>query len=233
MSSTPLSAILARRAEAKLHTRVVAFGSSNTERRLPGMHWFDLFEIAYKATHGRIFTCINAGRGGDTTVMLLDRMERDCLDFRPDITIVTVGGNDANPSRNVSFEQYTANLTRIVEKLKAAGCEPVLQTYYAPDRVNLPADYMENFDRYMEVVRTIACQTGAHLIDHLPRWEKLRDTHYSVFQGLMQDPMHVNEAGNLLLGHDLIRAFGLQLPDAPHYRESKATHALLDAICAA
>lgn len=231
MTSSILSTILADRAKAEQYTRVVAFGSSNTERRQPGMHWFDVFEHAYKATHGRVFTCITAGHGGDTTAQLLARMERDCLDYRPDIVIITVGGNDANSQKNVSLEQYSGNMMLIVEKLKAIDCQPVLQTYYAPDRANLPAEYMDNFAHYMEAIRIIGKLTRTPVIDHLKRWEQLRDCHYPVFRALMRDPMHLNEAGNLLFGHDLIRAFGLQLPEHAYYRESKATHELLNAIC--
>ena len=230
--STSLSTFLAERAKAGQHTRVVAFGSSNTERRLAGMHWFDLFELAYKATHGRVFTCINTGRGGDTAQQLLERMERDCLAYQPDLAFVTVGGNDANPPRNISGETYAASLTEIVRRLQAIGCVPVLQTYYADDRANMDPVFAANFVRNMELVRTVACQTGAHLIDHLKRWEVLRERCYSVYRGLIVDPLHLNEAGNLLLGFDVAGAFGLQVPEHPHLREARATHALLNTLCA-
>ncbi len=231
--SASLFSLLADRAAAGLHTRVVAFGSSNTERRLPGMHWLDVFELAYKATHGRVFTCINTGRGGDTAGQLLERMERDCLDYRPNVALVTVGGNDANPERGIAPETYAARLTEIVRRLQAAGCVPVLQTYYAADRAKLPPAFAENLERNMELVRTVACRTGAYLVDHLKRWEVLRQRYYPVFSALLVDPLHLNEAGNLLLGFDVAGAFGLQVPDHPHLREARATHALLNTLCAA
>jgi lysophospholipase L1-like esterase len=233
MRVAPLPEILAKRAKDDLFTRVVAFGSSNTERCAPGMHWFDLFEIAYKATHERVFTCINSGRGGDTAAELLERMNRDCLQYEPNVAIITIGGNDANPARGVTPTRFRDNLRFIVQRLRAIGCCPVLQTYYAPDCSRLDADYMRSFGEIMDIVRSVSNETGAFLVDHLARWERLRDHHYSIFERLMLDPMHLNEAGNLLLGHDLSRAFSLQCPEDPYYRESLATQALMDSVVAA
>ena len=35
--------------------RVVAFGASNTQRYMPGMHWFDCVEMGFKNRFGRCF----------------------------------------------------------------------------------------------------------------------------------------------------------------------------------
>ena len=77
---------------------IEAFGSSNTQRRLPGMTWFDYIELGFKAVYGGgCGTFINAGIGGDTSKMLLDRFDRDVAPFHPDAVIITVGGNDSVP----------------------------------------------------------------------------------------------------------------------------------------
>ena len=56
-------------------SRILAFGSSNTEHYLPGLHWFVCFELAVKSKYGRGHTCINTGIGGNITRDLLERFE--------------------------------------------------------------------------------------------------------------------------------------------------------------
>jgi len=38
--------------------RILAFGSSNTDRRIVGMHWLDCLDLALKEKHGRIHHCV-------------------------------------------------------------------------------------------------------------------------------------------------------------------------------
>lgn len=209
---------------------VVALGSSNTERRLPGMHWFDCFELACRAQVGRLLTCINSGWGGHTTLDLLERLERDCLRYTPDLVMITIGGNDCNPIKGISQEQYRENLKEIIRRIQAQGSEVVLQTYYSFDLERFDPVRGAAFLILMEEVRKIAAETGCSLLDHLKRWERLREACPKVYGRLMADAAHVNEAGNLLLGLDLLRHFGLEPNDTPYYREARALQALLDQL---
>ena len=72
---------------------VVAFGASNTQRYLPGTHWFDYVEMAFKNQFGG--GCghfVNSGISGNTTVDLLNRFDRQCAFYKPDLVIMTIGG---------------------------------------------------------------------------------------------------------------------------------------------
>ena len=226
------SAFLSKRAQSGEFTRVVAFGSSNTERRIAGMHWFDCFELAYRTTFGQQVVCINSGRGGDTTSDLLDRMERDCLAYQPHIAFVTIGGNDSNPERGISVAAFQDNLCQIIRRIEACGCRPVLQTYYGLDLAEMPPLHVTAFAQMMQVVRDLSSQTDCMLIDHLARWERLRKAYYEIFQELMLDPMHVNNTGNLVLGLDVVRAFSMKLSNDPYLSEARTTQALLDKLAA-
>ncbi len=212
---------------------VVAFGSSNTERRLPGMHWFDCFELACRNQVGRDLLCINSGWGGHTTLNLLERLERDCLRHRPDLVIITIGGNDSNPAKEITPEQYRGYLKEVVRRIQEQGGEVVLQTYYAFDLEQFDLERGATFLMLMEIVREVAREMGCSLIDHLKRWERLRTAHPGVYGRLMADAAHVNEAGNLLLGLDVVRHFGLEPQDAPYFREARGLQALLDQLEAA
>jgi hypothetical protein len=68
------------------------------------------------------------------------------------------------------------------------------------------------------------------LIDHLARWEPLRQRAYGIYKGLMIDAMHVNEQGNLLMGLDIARCISLKLPEDQHFREARAMQVLLDQL---
>lgn len=60
--------------------RVAAFGSSNTQRYQPGMHWFDYVELGFKNSFGGgCGQFINSGISGNTTQDLLNRFEQELL----------------------------------------------------------------------------------------------------------------------------------------------------------
>lgn len=221
---------LVDRLKAGQFTRVVAFGSSNTERRVPGMHWFDCFELACRNTFGPHTACINSGRGGDTTVDLLARFERDCLAYRPEVVFITIGGNDSNPEKKLSVEAFRKNLMEVVGRVQALGGRAVLQTYYGCDLANMDPRHAAAFPQMMETVRAVGQEKGCLVIDHLARWEHLQHSAYSVYRGLMLDPMHINYTGNLAMGLDLARRFGLKLPEDLYFREARALQALMDAL---
>jgi CheY-like chemotaxis protein len=122
---------MAARFEARLKTRILAFGSSNTERFLPGMHWFDVFDLALQNRIGRIHQCLNTGIGGHTTRDLLARFEEDTAFFKPHLVFITVGGNDSNPDRKITPDEFEANLVELHRRISSWGCAVVFQTYYA------------------------------------------------------------------------------------------------------
>lgn len=192
------------RLEAKQKTRILAFGSSNTERRIMGNHWFDVLDLALKKKYGRFHHSINTGVGGHTTQDHLDRFEEDAAFYSPHLVILTVGGNDHN--RKVPLEQIEANFRELHRRFTAIGVPIAFQTYYSPDPTQLPP--LDGFYTLMEAMRGIAAETGSALIDQLTRWELLRKNYPERYAPLMLDGFHVNTRGNLLMGVELARAFG-------------------------
>ncbi len=194
------------RLEPNRRAVILAYGSSNTERFLPGMHWFDIVELALRHTYGRFHQCTNTGLCGDTSRGLLERFERDAALFRPRLAIVTIGGNDRDPAKGVPPEQFAQNLTELQKRFASIGCRTIFQTYYSPD----PArnDDLTSFHQYMDILRSVARDTGSGLVDHLVRWEAFRQAHGDLYLEMMQDGFHVNHRGNAVLGLDCARAFG-------------------------
>lgn len=213
MPTCPVIEAMQARFRAGLKTRILGFGSSNTEHFLPGMHWFHVFELALHNTHGRIHHCINTGIGGNTTRQLLARFDDDAAFYRPHLAFITIGGNDANPVNELPPETFGNNLRELHRRFACMGTAVVFQTYYAPNP--LLAGDLQKFYSYMDVVRAVAAETKAGLIDHLRRWEPLRQTCPDRYLPLMQDGFHLNRRGNLVFGLDMARAFGFTLhPDA-------------------
>lgn len=205
--------------QSSQHLRIVGLGSSNTEHFLSGMHWLEVLDIAIKQTRQvRNHVCINSGVGGDTTQLALARFDRDVAFYEPQIALVTLGLNDANPIHGISTEQFKVNMIEIVNKLRDMGTLPLLQTYYScpPERVNAQryATLLENMER----TREIAAEMDVILIDQFIRWERLRLNFPALYEPLMEDHLHLNRHGNLFMGLELCRTLGLEVgADAPDF----------------
>ena len=71
-------------------------------------------ELGLKHTYGKgCVQCCNMGVGGDTSSLMLKRFERDVTPFRPHLTVVTCGGNDAVPEYGIDEESFAANLQEL------------------------------------------------------------------------------------------------------------------------
>ena len=133
--------------EKRDRTRIVAFGSSNTDL---GQHaeghfnWFNWLDVGLATHVGKKHAAINSGISGNTCAELLGRFELDCAIFQPNIVIITIGGNDSNPERKITAEMFKKDLKELVARVKnLPECIPVLQTYYSFDIEKLPAGEKE------------------------------------------------------------------------------------------
>ena len=122
---------------------------------------------------------INAGRSGDTTGGALNRLQSDVLARDPRVVIVLLGGNDL--LRGVPQTQRLANITRIVERIRAAGAAVIL--------VGLSDSFLNPFGGGLDELadRTDSTLVPGILDGILGRAE------------LMADGIHPNNAGHLLM----------------------------------
>lgn len=217
-------------------TRIVAFGSSNTERAAHSAgqyNWFDWYDLALRQKYGRAHHVVNAGVCGETTRHLLGRFDRDVAVYAPHLVIVTIGGNDSSPGQAMGADEFRRNLTSLVDRLRSLpDCVPIVQTYYSCDLVRMDAAHAARFLEYMQIVRDVGRDAATAVVDHLSRWERLRLSDVEAYRGLMRDPMHVSPVGNLLWGLDLARALGAPLAaDAvPGLAEGFRMQARLDVL---
>ncbi|MBJ2175957.1 hypothetical protein JBL43_17005 [Aureibaculum sp. A20] len=81
---------------------------------------------------------INAGVGGNNTMNLLHRLNKDVLEQHPDLVILMVGTNDMlNSKKMISYKKYEDNLVTLVRKIKEKGSEIVLMSPPPADSVYL------------------------------------------------------------------------------------------------
>jgi len=221
-----------KRLSSEKRTRILAFGSSNTERRLSGMHWFDCFELAVKEKYGRPHTCINTGIGGDSSRGLLERFESDAALYKPHLAFITIGGNDSNPGKDIDAVEFRENLKELHHRFSAINCDVIFQTYYSPDPGVCSAEHLKIFYHYTDITRETAAETNSELIDHLVRWERLRERHNDVYINLMRDGFHVKANGNKVMGLDIARRFGIDLNETEpgYWNEALAVQKLMDEL---
>lgn len=209
--------------------RILAFGSSNTERFIPGQHWLDCFELGLKNKYGRIHHCINSGIGGETGNDLINRFTTDAEFYKPDLVFITIGGNDSVPEKNISDVQFEKNLLDFYTRFNDMGCVVIYQTYYAPIPEELSKEHYSAFCRCMDVTRSVAEKTDSGLIDHFKYWLPLQQQMPINHRELMNDAFHVNVTGNLILGLNINRQFQLELDD-PFYDEAKGYMKIMDSL---
>ncbi|MBR2372788.1 MAG: hypothetical protein IKA87_01005 [Lentisphaeria bacterium] len=210
--------------------KIVLFGASNTERYASFMHWGDVLETSLRKKYYRRFHVINSGYSGSNTRDAKERFDWMVRDFKPDVVVITFGGNDSlnNPKRFIEEKEFAANLEFFVKEIRSWGGVPVLQTYYMPNLKVLDPVYAKNFVRYMQVVRDVAAKNKVFLVDQYKFFEKVdRTTH---LYKLMLNAMHLNEQGNMLMGTILAKHFGLAPEKAPHNEKVLAAIRLFNKI---
>ncbi len=172
---------------------IVAFGDSVTHGSLSGcnnyetVYWNRLKQKLNAIRDSVPVNVINAGIGGVTAKMSVQRIERDVLCHHPDLVIVCFGLNDVNGELN----DYLEPLKEIFTRCKESGAEVIfmtpnmLNTYVAEDVEERYIEYAGvtasfqtggRMDLYMtEAVKT-ARESGVEVCDCYKEWKKLYES---------------------------------------------------------
>lgn len=121
---------------------ILALGDSLTEglgvdndANYPAQLEVRLKELGYKNVN-----VVNSGLSGETSTGLVNRLDW-VLQTKPDITILTVGANDA--IRGIDVATVEANIRTAVKRLQDGGSEVILGGMQIYD--NLGSDYVKSF----------------------------------------------------------------------------------------
>ena len=182
---------------------LLCFGDSITRRGgLPPSGW--VWQLQYRlatAEPGR-WIVHNAGVGGNTTTLALDRFLTEVQPWLPAIVLVEFGINDcyiwthAQVPR-VSVDEYRRNLTEIARQIRAGGGTPVfivnhpMATEGGHTQGNR-ATVEANIQPYNQTVRDLVIALSLNVID-IPQEVERRDIPRE--QILAGDGVHLSDAG--------------------------------------
>ena len=126
---------------------------------------------------------INAGIGGNNTVDLLARIDKDCLSHKPDFTILMIGTNDMNSKKYIPLPEYGENLRKIVEMILGAGSQIMLMTILPVYEPHLYTRHDKSFygeeghkgrkEKVNEVIKKAADDYKLHFLDMHRVFEKV------------------------------------------------------------
>lgn len=205
---------------------IVVFGDSTTATRGKLEIYGNLLarELPAKGIPAEI---VNAGIGGNTTQMAVNRFEKDVLEKNPDLVVIQFGINDSaidvwkNPPETeprVSKERYIQNLEKIIETLKARKCGVILMT---PNQMCWTQRLKENYGKppydtndldgfnvtlreYAQAVREIAAKQKVPLVDVYAAYTAYGKVENQSVNNLLLDGMHPNDKGHRIVADLLI-----------------------------
>ncbi len=149
---------------------------------------------------------INTGVSGDRAQSLLSDLDWRVLHLRPDVVSLMLGLNDCSYGP-VGHELFRKDLTAIVNKVRAAGAIPILNTpntvylKRAPTHGDLPA--------YAQVVRDVALATKAILVDHYSHWESAKPDQEQLLSWLADESIHPGYIGHRQLANLIFQELGI------------------------
>lgn len=196
--------------------KIVFFGDSITEIGVQKGGYIDLIQqklIENNQTDQ--YELVGAGIGGNKIYDLYFRLEKDVLDFHPDVVFIFVGVNDVwhkdDFGTGTDPDRFDKFYTAIIEKIKAQGAEVVCVT---PAVIGEKTDFSNpqdgDLNEYAKMVRNIAAKTDSKLIDLRKIFLEynLTNNPNNADRGILTvDRVHLNQTGNELVAELFLQAF--------------------------
>lgn len=143
----------------------------------------------------------NAGIGGNTAAMMLERLDRDVFNHKPTIITISAGINDC--LQGVPVEDYQKQMTAIVDAVQKRGAEPILLT------TTVIREKSENvqtrLDAYNAFIRKLASERKLKLAEVY----KVMDAQPNAADNLLVgDGVHPNYQGQAVIAKAVLTALG-------------------------
>jgi lysophospholipase L1-like esterase len=162
---------------------------------------------------------INAGISGDRAPLGAERLQRDVLDYKPDLTVVCYGLND-NGWGKENLHLYIDALDDIFTRLKAAGSEVIFMTpnmqnvevscHIQNEKVRNIAEGVKNsqlagnLDYYLDAAKELAKKHDVKICDVYAKWKKLYESGVDVTELLSNKINHPTREMNWLFAYSLV-----------------------------
>ncbi len=166
-----------------------------------------MFRVLHPETPVRF---INKGTSGDQTRMVLDRLQADVLDLKPDAVTLLIGINDvwrffdqAGSRAGVPAEEYRENLKKIIEPILASGAKLLVMTPYMID--TNPAEPMRTkMLEYAEICKQVAQEYQLEILELQPVFEDLMKQGVASYE-LSPDRIHPTQKGQMAIALELMK----------------------------
>ncbi len=163
----------------------------------------------------------NAGKGGNTCIDMLERLERDVLRFKPDWVTISVGVNDvskatAEPLREpgatgLPVAMFRAKVEELIHRIKDNGSQVALFTTTVV-KEDLSSAENGKLAYYNNVLRNLAEENHCVLVDMDRAFRQvlspLQKSGMAASGVLTGDGVHMLACGNWLMTETLLNAFG-------------------------
>jgi lysophospholipase L1-like esterase len=163
-------------------------------------------------------TVVNRGVSGDTTRHLLARWRSDVISEQPNWLSLKIGINDVWRGFSdlaevrheaVPLAEYRANLYRLLDQVQEqTHARLILMTPYMIE-ANRAQAMRAQMDTYGAVVKEIAAERGAVLVDTQAAFEAVLK--HTIPDDWADDQIHPNGPGNAVIAQAFLRAVGFEL----------------------
>ena len=169
---------------------------------------------------------LGAGRGGNRVPDCVARLERDVLSKKPDLVVIYIGINDVwhwtrpdpvtrQPRQGTTAADFEAGLRNMIQRIQALKARVMLCTpSVIGERVDANDPNYRMLEEFSAIVRTVAKDTGAQLVDLRKAFIAHLQEHNAANaeRGILtQDSVHLNPRGNRLVAEGILRALGVPL----------------------
>jgi lysophospholipase L1-like esterase len=188
--------------------KVVFMGDSIT-----GMGWGDPGGFVHLVTSGLgtlgvKITPVPAGVGGNRSIEMLARLDKDVLSVKPDWLLLSCGVNDVW-SRSVDLDTFKKNITSIVDQAQAAGIKVMILSPTPIYEANI-SEFSKKMVDYAAFMNQIAKDRNLPLADMNKAWADFIIAHQA--EGgdhvVTVDGVHPNPDGHLIFARTILGAFG-------------------------
>lgn len=205
----------------------VFYGDSITHGAAHTKGWRSFVEIFQERVRyelGRpMDAVINSGNSGQTSVNLLNdnQYQWQVRRFKPDVVLILIGCNDIVRKEAGGVEDFRTRLEALVNRVRADGAIPVLQTYNTIQLVENPtSEYLQGyvkryheFPAYNQVIRDTAEKLDVLLVDHTRHWEK-NAADPAVLDFWLGETIHPGPRGHQEMAVEIFKALDMYAPSS-------------------
>lgn len=216
---------MAERIHGGEDTTIVFLGDSITEA--PDGYVRLVADVLRAVRPDRWVHAVNAGRGGDRSVDLPPRLERDALAHHPDVVAVSIGINDVwrgldapGQGLDVPLPTYRTAVADVLDRVGAAGARAIVLTTSI-----IGEDPESEGNRllapYNDALRELTAARGLAVAEVNDAFRRVLAAPHP--PQLTTDGVHLTHQGNVALALPVLHALGVSIGDrrrslSPNYR---------------